>query len=265
MTKLALLVGSGDLAATARQEVLKHYSGECVVWSMVEGVQSADDNVDVGNPVELIAKLRGAEIENLCAVGNVDLSPALRANVGKYLVEHYQGKLDMSDIGLETAYRAIAKDARVVAKGIQELVPSLLAGTGNVAGPVVGFKVSGAEGLVRLARTVARTDIGQSVVLHGSRPLAAEDVLGTDNLLDRTRQIAKVLNINLGELILVKVAKPQQSGLGDLPTIGPKTIENCAKAGIGTIVVEGDKCLIANREDLVQLAEQHQVSVIGWG
>lgn len=265
MSKLALLVGHGELAVAAQYAVRETYQGDFSVWSMVGTAEDAADNVDVGHPLELIERLRAEKIKTLCAVGAVDLSPELRENVGKYLVQHYQGKLDVSDMGLETAYRTIAKDARVEILGIHELVPQLLAGTGHVAGPACDFKTNQIENMLRLARTVARTDLGQSMIFHGARPVAAEDVLGTDNLLARAKDIAAALKTNSGELVLVKVAKPQQSGLGDLPTIGPNTIENCVDARIGTIIVEGEKCLIADRQRFIQLAEKHRVSVVGWG
>jgi len=265
MNKLALLVGHGELAIAAEQAVQQGFDGEYVVWSMVGGASDVANNVDVGQPLGLISRLQAENIDTLCAVGRVDLSPELRANVGRYLVEHYQGKLDMSDIGLETAYRTIAKDARVQVKGIQELMPDLLAGTGRVAGPDFELKTNDAENLIRLARTIARTDLGQSIVFHGSRPVAAEDVLGTDNLLERAKNIASSLKIATGELVLVKVVKPQQSGLGDLPTIGPRTIELSAAAGVGLVLVEGDKCLVADRQQVIKIAEQRVVSVVGWG
>lgn len=265
MNKLALLVGQGELAATAQAAIRERYEGDFVVWSMVGDAPNSNDNIDVGQPLELINRLRAASVRTLCAVGRVDLSPELRANVGAYLVQHYQGKLDMSDIGLETAYRTIAKDAQVDIKGIHELVPSLLAGRGHVGGPEVPPKINETENLIRLARTIARTDLGQSIVFHGLRPVASEDVLGTDDLLVRAKNIAATLRIPAGELVLVKVAKPQQSGLGDLPTIGPKTIQLCADAGVGVVVVEADKCLVVDRPRVVDLAEQRSVSVVGWG
>ncbi len=265
MSKLALLVGNGELAVAARNAVRAEYGDEYVIWSMVGEAGEAVDNVNVGDPSALIDRLHAEKIEVLCAVGGVDLSPELRANVGRYLVEHYAGKLDVSDMGLETAYRTIAKDARVGIKGIHELVPGLLAGTGQICGSPVEASASVLENMVRLARTVARTDLGQSVVFHGLRPIAAEDVLGTDNLLERTGIIARKHNITFGEMTLVKVAKPQQSGLGDMPTIGPKTVENCAAAGVGTIVVEGQKCLIADRKRFLELAQKLNVSAFGWG
>lgn len=265
MTKLALLVGRGDLAVAAQQAIEAHYKGDYCVWSMVGASSDDADNIDVGHPLALIARLRQDGITTLCAVGNVELSPQLRENVGKYLVEHYQGKLDISDMGLETAYRTIAKDARVDIKGIHELVPELLASTGDIAGPTIQARAVDIEQLLRVARSIARTDLGQSVVFHATRPIAAEDVLGTDNLLSRVKSIAESLNVVQGEMVLVKVAKPQQSGLGDLPTIGPKTIEMCAAARIGAVVVEGGKCLIAERETFSKLAEEHKISVVGWG
>ncbi|MGJ8528256.1 UDP-2,3-diacylglucosamine diphosphatase LpxI domain-containing protein [Maritalea sp.] len=265
MSKLALLVGNGELAKASEQGVRAQYRDEFVIWSMTGNSSNPADNINVGDPTTLIDRLRAEKIEVLCAVGAVELSPELRTNVGKYLVEHYAGKLDVSDMGLETAYRTIAKDARVDIKGIHDLVPELLAGPGQIGGPETDVSTNVLGNMVQLARTVARTDLGQSVVFHGLRPIAAEDVLGTDSLIERAKIIAEKLNIQSGELTLVKVAKPQQSGLGDMPTIGPETVINCAAAGVGSIVVEGQKCLIADRKRFVELANELNVSAFGWG
>lgn len=264
MSKLALLVGRGDIAKASLLAVgaVEAYSVE--VFSIVEADGSLPF-IDIGDPDELITTLRRGKFEHLCVVGSVDLDAERRQSIASFLAQIKNDNSDLSDMGMENALFAIAKEARVKLLGVHELVPSLLAGSGVIAGPDTAFKSSVFDDLVRTARSIARTDIGQSVVFAGKRPIAAEDALGTDSLLERVETIVSLHKIAPQTVTLVKVAKPQQSGVGDLPTIGPVTVENAARAGVRTIVVEASKCLVAERDQVVALANQRKICIFGWG
>jgi len=266
MTKLALLFGTGDVAGTAVKAAVNGEFGEQILLlAMNEDTSSSVDYIDVGVPADLIKRLRGSSVTKLCVVGGVDLPAERRSGIAQYLIENHGGTFDASDMGLELAVKMIANDAQVELVGIHQLLPRLLAGSGVISGQMPESSNSEIDNLLRTSRSIARTDIGQSTVFHGTRPLATEDALGTDSLIERAGVIRKKLNLPVSELTLVKVAKPQQSGIGDLPTVGPITIRHCAAAGIGQIIVEADKCLIAERQQFVEAAELAEINVLGWG
>jgi DUF1009 family protein len=264
MSKLALLVGRGDIAAAARAAAAKQTNFDVHVF-VISGDAPELSQLDVGNPNALVDQLSQQKFDLLCVVGSVDLNAERRSAIAAFLAKLNDGQLDLSDMGMEQALFAIAKEARVRLIGVHEWVPELLAGSGVIAGPNSSLSNADFDHLVRVTRTIARTDIGQAVVFASDRPIAAEDALGTDSLLARVAQIVEVHKIAPETVSLVKVAKPQQSGVGDLPTIGPQTIVNCAEGQVRNIIVEASKCLVAERGELKSLADKHKISVFGWG
>jgi len=107
-----------------------------------------------------------------------------------------------------------------------------------------------------IAKEIARLDIGQSVAVKEREIIAVEAIEGTDRLIERAGQLCPQ-----GGWTLVKVAKPNQDMRFDVPTIGPRTIENLKRAGARGLVVEAGKTLIVERERLLALAGK-SISVI---
>ncbi|MGA8917422.1 MAG: UDP-2,3-diacylglucosamine diphosphatase LpxI, partial [Pseudolabrys sp.] len=62
---------------------------------------------------------------------------------------------------------------------------------------------------------------------------------------------------------LVKAPKPAQDRRFDLPSIGPKTVESAARAGLAGIAVVAGSTIIAESEQLVAVADRANIFVIG--
>jgi DUF1009 family protein len=118
---------------------------------------------------------------------------------------------------------------------------------------------------LRAARAIGAIDLGQSIVVSGNRPIAAEDAEGTDALLRRVAALRAVgLAGNSGmPLILAKARKPKQPSFVDLPAIGPHTVINAAEAGISVIVVEAKGTLLLERSAIEYEAATRGVTLIG--
>jgi DUF1009 family protein len=103
------------------------------------------------------------------------------------------------------------------------------------------------------------------VVVAGARVVAAEDVGGTDELLQRVAEHRRRGRIGdgAGPLVLAKAAKPKQPLSIDLPAIGPDTVARAAEAGIGVIVVEPGRALLLDRAAMAAAAERHGITIIG--
>ncbi|HAY81438.1 MAG TPA: DUF1009 domain-containing protein, partial [Planctomycetaceae bacterium] len=65
-----------------------------------------------------------------------------------------------------------------------------------------------------------------------------------------------------GGFTVVKVAKPQQDMRFDVPTIGRGTIESLVDAGASVLAVEAEKTIIIDHDDVVALAEIHQLDIV---
>src|SRR6202789_3320418 len=92
-------------------------------------------------------------------------------------------------------------------------------------------------------RALSPFDIGQAVVVIDGHVVGVEDIEGTDELLARIAALRAASRIRAGKGrgVLVKAPKSKQDLRFDLPTIGPRTVEGAAAAGLsGVAVVAGN-------------------------
>jgi DUF1009 family protein len=149
--------------------------------------------------------------------------------------------------------------------GAQDVAPSLLAEEGHLAGPKLSdVGRIDVEKAMRTAWTAGYLDMGQGGVSVGGRIVAMEGAEGTDGLLERvgTMRVAKRFSAKTREGALAKCTRPGQDLRLDMPTIGPRTIENAANAGLSVIVLEAGHVLVSQREDVIALCKKHKVTLI---
>jgi len=89
-------------------------------------------------------------------------------------------------------------------------------------------------------------------VVAGGLCLGIEAVEGTDALLAR---VAGLRDRGPEGGVLVKLPKPAQDRRFDLPTIGPRTVEGAAQAGLNGIVIEAGGANLIDREATVRAAD----------
>lgn len=109
-------------------------------------------------------------------------------------------------------------------------------------------------------RVMSDLDIGQAVVVQQKQIIGVEAIEGTDALIKRCAD----LQFKQGSKpVLVKMKKHNQSTKIDLPALGVDTIKNLAKSGFSGVAVQADFCLIINQKEVVRLADELGVFVIG--
>lgn len=62
---------------------------------------------------------------------------------------------------------------------------------------------------------------------------------------------------------MIKTAKRQQENRADLPCIGVETVREATKVGLRGIAVEAGRTLILNRKEVLKLAEEKAMFVVG--
>ena len=87
---------------------------------------------------------------------------------------------------------------------------------------------------IAVTRQLGRADAGQGCVVQQGLVLALEAIEGTDAMLAR----AGTLRREGPGGVLVKLVKPQQTALLDLPAIGPATLRAAAAAGLRGLAIE---------------------------
>lgn len=108
-------------------------------------------------------------------------------------------------------------------------------------------------------------DIGQAVIVAGRHILAVEAAEGTDAMLARMAEMRANGRVRAaaGAGVLVKAPKPHQDRRFDLPSIGPKTVENAARAGLAGIAVVAGETIIAEPQLLAAAADKAGLFVLG--
>lgn len=112
---------------------------------------------------------------------------------------------------------------------------------------------------VEVLSALSPADVGQAVVVQEGLVLGIEAIEGTDALIERAGAFQRS---GLGG-ILIKIAKRQQEQRVDLPVIGEETVRKVAKAGLRGIAIEAGRTLILNREEMLKLANEKSLFVLG--
>jgi UDP-2,3-diacylglucosamine hydrolase len=109
----------------------------------------------------------------------------------------------------------------------------------------------------RIAKEIARLDIGQSVVVRKGVVLAVEGFEGTDACVARGGDLAG----RDGGAVAVKVAKADHDMRFDIPCVGAKTIETCAAHRVTVLAVEAGKTLLLEEEQVKELTATRRIAV----
>ena len=144
--------------------------------------------------------------------------------------------------------------------GAHELAPELVVARG-LAGQVAPSPQdrSTVELGLALLESLSAFDIGQAAVLAGRRVLAIEGPEGTDRMLRRVRRLRGARFVRPARKeggVLVKAAKRGQDLRVDMPTIGPRTVVEAAKAGLSGIAVGAGSSLLLDQTDALRTADE---------
>jgi hypothetical protein len=108
----------------------------------------------------------------------------------------------------------------------------------------------------KIAKEIARFDIGQTVIVKNGTVVAVEAFEGTNEAMRRGGALARQ------GAVMIKVAKPNQDMRFDVPVIGVETIRVAAEARLRVIAVETGKTLLLERDAIAKLADRSKISII---
>jgi DUF1009 family protein len=178
------------------------------------------------------------------------------------LVRAYRG----GDDKLISGVAKIAESGGLRVVGIKDVAPEIFVPEG-----VLGRYQPSARDNADIARAFAVIaalgpfDVGQAAVVADNNVLGVEAAEGTDNLLARIAELRRLGRVTSppGTGVLVKAPKPGQDRRFDLPSIGPRTIENIARAGLAGLAVAAGTTMIAEGEAVTAAADREKLFVVG--
>ena len=107
-----------------------------------------------------------------------------------------------------------------------------------------------------ICRITVPLSFGQTIVVHKKSVVAVEAMEGTDAALFRAGALCKGGTV-------VKMMRLDQDVRYDIPTVGPKTIENMSKLKLTCLALHAGSTLIMEPEKFKADAEKANISVVG--
>lgn len=109
---------------------------------------------------------------------------------------------------------------------------------------------------MEVAALLGRADVGQTVVVKGGSVIAVEAVEGTDACIQRAASLAGP------GIVVVKRCKPTQDRRFDLPTIGPRTIEEISRVKGAVLAIEAGRTIVIDAPAVLAAAEKASISIV---
>ena len=271
---LALICGGGSLPLAIADSVSAR--GRQVLLFPLQGIARPEDYAQRPHTWVRIAKFgtlaraaRAAGCHEMVLIGSL-VRPAF-----------WQVRFDLTTLKLlpriAAAFRGgddylLSSGARLIEEqgfrvlGAHEVAPEILVPKGALARvqPSEGERADIALGFDYLHAT-GPFDVGQAVVVAGRHVLAVEAAEGTDQMLERIAALRASGHIRASTVggVLVKAPKRGQDRRFDLPSIGPRTVEGAARAGLAGIAVVAGSTIVAEPERLIAVADRANIFIVG--
>jgi hypothetical protein len=266
MSILAILAGGGRLPTLLANKALE--KGNKVVLLTFTGqpqpeIPAGADHVQLalGAVSKTIKTLRQHKVEEVALAGYFpkpslfDVRPDAKGlAILARLARHHDDELFSAICTFlqEEGFKVVA---------VPEIAPDLMAPAG-VLGQVQPDRAANLD--IELGRNVlahmAPLDISQAVIVKDKVVLGVEAAEGTEGLIKRCAPLRGEANAGG---VLIKMAKAGQNVLVDLPSVGPRTIEQLIKGKYKGLAVHAGKTLMLDREAMLKQADEQGLFIIG--
>jgi UDP-2,3-diacylglucosamine hydrolase len=265
VTGLAIIAGRGNLprmladecARIGRPYVVVHIAGMTLDWLSGHPLIEAEFE----RFGALFDALRASDCPSVVFAGGVDRPDLDMARLDaktQEILPVMAAKMAGGDGGTLQAVADIFEAEGFQIEAAHEVLAGLLAPEG-VIGAIAPTKADLADisRAVQITSALGTVDVGQGAVVAQGLCLGLESLQGTDAML---RFVASSMDLRPdpegARGVLFKGAKPGQDRRMDMPAIGPDTIENAAKAGLGGVALGAGAVLILERDKTIAAADR---------
>ncbi|MCX5515296.1 LpxI family protein [Kaistia algarum] len=271
---LALVCGGGSFPMAIADSALR--DGRPVVLFAIRGFADPvaveryqHEWIHLGAAKELTSALRRRGCRDIVIVGNV-LRPhwwQIRLDwMTIRLLPRILAAMRGGDDHLLSRLAEFVEEQGFALLGAHDVAPDLLVPAGVFGSvPPRPADLEDARIGLELVRTLGPFDVGQGVVVAQRHVQAVEAAEGTDWMLERCALLRERGRVKLPGRsgVLVKAPKPGQDRRVDLPSIGKRTVEMAAKAGLAGIAVEAGGVLAVDVEDMIREADARGLFLFG--
>jgi DUF1009 family protein len=182
------------------------------------------------------------------------------------LLPRLAGVFRGGDDRLLSGIASMAEEGGLRVIGLRDVAPEVFVAEGLLGRcqPTARDLSDIAHGL-KLIATLGPFDVGQAVIVANNNVLAVEAAEGTDNMLARIADLRRQGRVTTppGVGVLVKAPKPGQDRRFDLPSIGPRTIEGAARAGLAGVAVAAGSTIMVEATEVIAMADREKIFVAG--
>jgi UDP-2,3-diacylglucosamine hydrolase len=272
--KVGIVAGGGDLplklADACRASGKEFYVVGIDGWAG-EAIEAYDHGrIGLGQVGRGLKLLKDANCQSVVIAGYIkrpDFSKLKLDMVGAKLLPKVIAAARKGDDAIHTVLVEAFEAKGFVVVGAEAIFSDLLAETGSF-GALVPDEVAKAD-IVRAANLIGALspfDVGQGTIVCEGLVLAVEAAEGTDEMLQRCADLPEAIR-GTGRVrrgVLVKIPKSGQERRVDLPTIGLRTVELAAEAGLAGIAIAAGGALFLDREEAIAAADTLGLFLIGF-
>ncbi len=272
-TPLGILAGNGTLPLYIAERTQK--SGRDVFIIGIDGTASKEIEqyphkwIKWGEVDKLFNTLKTEKVEQLLFIGGVSRPEFKNIHFDFGMIRNLRFLFSLTMGGDDTVLTNIVnfvekKGFQIV--GAHEVAPELTADSGTFTKKApTKIDLKDIQKGIRTVLSLGEMDIGQGAVVAREYVLCVEAAEGTDNMLKRAKGLRQWGKgwFNKRNGVLVKLPKPNQELRIDMPTIGPRTIENVAEAGLNGIAIVENKVLMSEKQKTIELANELGIFIIG--
>lgn len=272
--KVGIIAGGGDLplklAESCRSSDIPFYIVGIDGWAGSEIEAYDHGRMSLGQVGRALKLLKDARCDSVVIAGYVKRPDFTKLKLdmtgAKLLPKIIAAARRGDDALLGVLVGAIeASGFRVV--GSEAIFAGLLVADGCLGSVMAGDLAK--SDIVRAGEVIAALspfDVGQGAVICEGLVLAVEAAEGTDEMLRRCAALPEEIRGTQSNRrgVLVKAPKAKQERRVDLPTIGLRTVELAAEAGLEGIAIAAGGALFLDREEAIALADREGLFILGF-
>ena len=267
LTRLGVIAGGGELPrkladharAAGRPVYVLGISGFAEPSLIAEFGGGEASIGEVGKHIDLLKAAGCEEVVFAGVVKRPDFAHLKLDIKGALLLPRVIAAAGRGDDALLRVVLGAFEEAGFKVVGADDVLAELLAPAGAFGAYRPGFEHwADIRHAARVASAMGGLDIGQGAVSCSGLILAVEAQEGTDRMLERCASLPAAIRgaAEHRRGVLVKRPKPMQERRIDLPTIGLRTVQLAADAGLAGLAVEARGALVLNRAEMVDLADR---------
>jgi DUF1009 family protein len=265
--KIALLAGKGRYPGMLVQAIRRHQIPLCIIGFedetspelMADFPDAEKRQVKVGQLGKMLKSLSQLGADYAIMAGQITPRKLFKGLHPDFRAVAILATL--KEKNAETIFGAIAREIEKIGISMldaRSFLDDFLATEGMMTQSRKPIDPEYLEHGIRIAKEIARLDIGQGIVVRKGTVLVVEGFDGTNAMLRRAG------TFEASDKIFVKTVKPNQDYRFDVPILGPRTMEVLREAKIDSVAVEAGNILILDKPAVIADANRHGIRIYGY-